>query len=255
MAGNGNFVRKHLDMMLIALSLMTLSALLALVHYLIFDDSHHISSYFLLHLAFLPMHALVLGLVLDELISYREKQARKKRLHMFLGIFFRQMGLDILLQLTILLVNHDELEEMMVVDKDWKHRQFKRAQAAVEAFKPSMRADRVELGRLQDLLRDKENDILAMTRNPVLLEFELLYGTLLSLFHMIEEMHFRGSLDQLPLGEVQHLARDAGKTLVLMVRLWLNYLEFLKSEHPVLFTHQVGLHNTITPIALSENSD
>ncbi len=238
----------------IALGLLAISALFYVGFWLYTGELAYISKYFYIHLAFLPIHALVLGLILDELIQMREKIERRKRLNMFLGIFFRQMGLDFMLNMLLLVENRDALEERLLVDKSWKGRHFAHARRDLAHLKLVMRPDRAELANLLDLLASREEDIIEMTRNPLMLEFESLYRCLLALFHLIEETHFRGPVDSLNEGAVRHLASDAGKALVRLSSLWLAYLEHLKGEHPVLFGFQVGLHNTIQPVMLGEET-
>ena len=177
----------------IALGLLAMSGAFFLGFWLYTGDLVYISKYFYIHLAFLPIHALVLGLILDELIQAREKIERRKRLNMFLGIFFRQMGLDIMLNMLPLVGNREDLEERLLVDKAWKGRHFRRARRELGHVQLSMRPDREELANLLDMLAERENDIIAMTRNPLMLEFESLYRCLLALFHLIEETQFRGA--------------------------------------------------------------
>lgn len=238
----------------IALGLLAISGVFYVGFWLYTGELAYISKYFYIHLAFLPIHALVLGLILDELIQAREKIERRKRLNMFLGIFFRQMGLDIMLNMLPLVDNRDDLEERLLVDKTWKARHFRLARRDLAHFSPKMRADREELANLLDLLAGREEDIIAMTRNPLMLEFESLYRCLLALFHLIEETQFRGPVEGLAEGAVKHLASDTGKALTRLSSLWLAYLEHLKGEHPVLFGFQVGLHNTIQPVMLGEET-
>ncbi|MEW5914431.1 MAG: hypothetical protein AB1814_17890 [Thermodesulfobacteriota bacterium] len=246
------FSRKYLDRVTIAVSLLALSALMFLGYWLYVGDASYISNYFYLHLSFLPIHALVLGLILEELIVHREKQQRHHRLNMFLGVFFRQMGIDIMLNMLLLAENRDELEQVMLVDKGWKARHFRRARLQVGAMRLNMRPDRGQIKILFNLLAQREQEIITLTRNPMMLEFEALYRCLLSLFHLIEVTHYQGQVMSLSDNVIQHLAADIGKTLALLASLWLSYLEHLKGEHPVLFGFQVGLHNTIQPILLED---
>ncbi len=239
----------------IALGLLALSALFFAGYWLFTGKLNYISNYFYLHLSFLPIHALVVGLILDELIQLREKLERRKRLNMFLGVFFRQMGMDIMINLLLLVDNREELEERLLVEQHWKSRHFRRARRELANLKLVMRPDRAALASLLDFLASREPDIIEMTRNPLMLEFKNLYRCLLSLFHLIEETHFRGPVNTLGDEAVKHLAQDAGKTLILLAGRWLTYLEHLKGEHPVLFGFQVGLHNTIQPVLLEEDGN
>ncbi|MCA1988237.1 MAG: hypothetical protein LDL07_03695, partial [Desulfarculus sp.] len=64
----------------IALGLVGLSLLLYGFSYWLFGDLDLIRKYFMLHLAFLPVHALVLTVILEELLNFRARASRRHRL-------------------------------------------------------------------------------------------------------------------------------------------------------------------------------
>lgn len=237
-----------LEKLLIAGGLLASSALLYCGHYYYFgqeDGPGHYADKIFSHIAFLPIHALVLGMIIDGMMSFRERQSRQRKFYMFLGIFFRQMGADILSSASALCENRSELDNITVVQKDWTSRDFRRARQRLSTFKPRMLTDETMVLEMLELLRQREKDILEMTHNPLVLDFEDLYRGLISLFHLIEEIHYRNPGSGLSAGEAAHLAKDMGKSVVLLARLWLIYLEYLKAEHPMLFHCQVGVCSTI----------
>lgn len=247
-----------IEKLLIAVGLIVLSSLLYLAHYVMFGG-HLSPGYYadkiFSHIAFLPIHALVLGMLLDGMISFREKQSRKRKLNMFLGIFFRQLGADVLGAASGLCQNRAELDDITVVRQNWTGRDFRRARQRLLSLRPRMSADEAGVPRFLELLRQHEGEILSMTHNPLVLEFEDLHDALISLFHLIEEMHYRNSDKALARGELEHLAKDIGKSLVLLSRLWLIYMEHLKATHPVLFHCQVGVCSTIGARLIEDQLD
>ena len=239
----------------VALGLLGLSALFYYLVYLILGDSQVISRYFLIHFAFLPIHALVLGIILEEVLNWRERRSRQRKLNFFMGIFFRQMGVDLYVQMVELVENRDELESISMVQPHWSARQFRAARQALREFPLRLRSDPASLNSLFDLLEAREQEIMELTRNPSLWEYERLYRVLVALFHLIEERRFLGDITGTRPQALEHLAHDVGKALLFLLRLWLAYLEFLKAEHPVLFTHQMGVHNTVQPLVMEEDLD
>ncbi len=239
----------------VALILLSLSAALYFLVYSILGDGWAIGRYFLIHFAFLPIHALVLGIILEEVLNWRERRSRQRKLNFFMGIFFRQMGVDLYVRMVELVENRDELEKLTMVQPHWSARQFRAARQALRSFPLGMLSDAQSLESLFDLLEKREQEILELTRNPSLWEYERLYRVLVALFHLIEERRFLGDLSALRPQALEHLARDVGKALLFLLRLWLAYLEFLKGEHPVLFKHQMGVHNTVQPLVMEEELD
>ena len=247
----GNHRKRELwEKILVAAALVLLSSALYGLVYLIHGDAGYIGKYVTYHLAFLPLHALVLGLILEEILNLREKNNRQRKLNIFLGIFFRQMGVEFTAITFELLNNRSELDKLIMAQPSWKRRDFRNARYELDQFKPGLKDDPRVLSQLMTFLREREQDILEMTRNPNLWEFERLYRTLVGLFHLIEESHFRGALEKMSRASREHLAKDAGNTLLMLLSLWLEYLEFLKKQHPVLFEFQVGVHNTLQPLML-----
>lgn len=244
--------RRVKDMILISAGLVFLSLALNFVHWIIYRDLKYITHYFLLHLSFLPIHALVIGLIIEELVSYRENAHRQRKLNLFLGIFFRQIGTDFLIRIADMLDNRKEFDELIVVGEDWKARRFRKARNEVKHFTPRMKASGEDIIDLMELLKSHEEQIMSMTRNPLVLEFETLHGSLMSLFHLTEEMHFRQPLYRLEQSEVNHLARDAGKSLTQLAVLWLFYMEHLKDTHPSLFQCRTGVCTMIQPYLLED---
>lgn len=237
----------------IAVGLIGLSSLLYLMDYVIIGDFTGVTKYIVHHIAFLPIHALVLGILIEEILVWREKREQKRKLNMFLGIFFRQMGVDFYVAMAALVKNREELDRMIVVNKEWDHHRFKRAQFAIHGFNLEMDSEADKLANVFSILHERETEIMDMTRNPNLWEFEELYRALVALFHLIEESRFRGKERQLIPSVREHLAQDVGKALKMLLGLWLHYLEFLKATHPVLFSFQAGVHNTVEPLMLDEN--
>jgi hypothetical protein len=244
--------RNWLEKIGIGLGLVALSALLYGLDVIFWGDWETIKKYVAYHVPILPIHALVLGIIIEEMLTWREKRDQRRKLNLFLGIFFRQMGVDFYVAMIQLVKNRDELDSCIIVGPQWKAADFRRARQALGELELSMDPDPAKLADVFRILGDREREIMDMTRNPNLWEFEELYRTLVALFHLIEESRFRGREDQLSLGVRRHLARDVGKGLTMLLGLWLHYLEFLKRDHPVLFSFQAGVHNTVQPLMLED---
>ncbi len=66
---------KHIRwQILLGLGLILLSAILYSIHYAIFKDAHYIYLYLLGDIAFLPIEVLLVTLIIQQLLSQREKR-------------------------------------------------------------------------------------------------------------------------------------------------------------------------------------
>ena len=83
-------------------ALLTAAALLALLgtiylaHYFVFRDSHHIFIYLLGDVAFLPLEVLLVTVVLERLLTAREKSRRQQKANLLRGAFFSTVGYELL---------------------------------------------------------------------------------------------------------------------------------------------------------------
>ena len=77
---------------ILALIFLALSGIIYLVHYFIFHDVHHIFIYMVGDLAFLPLEVFLVVLVIERILSRREKQANLQKLNMVVGAFFSEIG-------------------------------------------------------------------------------------------------------------------------------------------------------------------
>ena len=68
--------------------LIILSAVVYFLHWVIFRDPHHIFIYMVGDLAFLPLEVLIVVLLIERILSRREKQTMLQKLNMVIGAFF-----------------------------------------------------------------------------------------------------------------------------------------------------------------------
>ena len=67
--------------LVLGITLIALSALVYLIHYLIFRDAHHIFIYMIGDVAFVFVEVLMVTLIIQEALSRREKRAIMEKLN------------------------------------------------------------------------------------------------------------------------------------------------------------------------------
>ena len=106
------------------IGLLTLSLAMYTVHYLIFQDAHHIFIYLLGELAFIPLEVLVVTLIIDQMLESREKKQRMEKLNMVIGTFFSTTGTPLLSLLSRADPCIDTLRPRLVVRDSWTDSDF-----------------------------------------------------------------------------------------------------------------------------------
>jgi len=228
--------------LLIGVLLVLLSVIVYAMHYAIFHDSHHVFIYMVGDLAFLPLEVLLVTVILDELLTRRDKRIVMEKMNMVIGVFFSDMGTSLLRLLYCLDPAGEEKREVCVLAGSWGEDDFQRAGDEVPATCFTVNARVCDMEGLREFLLDKREFMLRLIENPMLLEHELFTDLLWAVFHLTEELASRGDLFNLPESDYAHLSGDMERVYSLLVGEWIRYLRHLKSEYPYLFSLAVRLN-------------
>jgi hypothetical protein len=218
------------------LFLVLLSALLYLLHYALFMDSHHIFIYLLGHIAFVPIEVLLVALILHRLLDMREKRAMLNKLNMVIGAFFSEVGGDLLTYFSKYDINLDKIRKELVITDKWSEQEFVDLSKRLKDYEYDVDIQNIDLGHLRNSLVGHRNFLLRLLENPNLMEHESFTELLWAVFHLTEELAKRGDLKQLPDTDYAHLSGDIKRAYTQLIHEWLDYMEHLKDNYPYLFS-------------------
>ena len=223
----------------LALILVGASAGVYFIHYLIFHDVHHIFLYMIGDFAFLFLDVLIVILVIERLLSRQEKKSAMRKLHMLVGTFYSEVGMELFRKFGPFLENRSELEGRLTISPAWTEKEFRKAAEECHAFPYRTRVEEGQAGELRDLrdfLLAKRPFLVRLLENPILLEHERFTDILLAVFHLAEELGFRRELKNLPKSDLSHLAGDIKRAYSRMTGEWVRYTGYLKGTYPFLFS-------------------
>ncbi len=231
------------------LTLLSASAIAYTIHYFIFKDAHHIFIYLIGDLGFLFLDVLLVILLIERLLTRREKKTLLSKLNIVIGTFFSEVGLGLLKKINVFVENWQELEKNCAIGPEWDKKDFKEAIRAVNEF-PFAIDIRVEyLLDLREHLIEKRPCLMRMLENPNLFEHEQFTDLLWAIFHLTEELSFRGDeLDNLPETDYDHIAGDLRRAYSQLTEQWLLYTLHLKENYPFLFSLAARI-NPMNPAA------
>jgi hypothetical protein len=218
------------------IGLVTLSLVIYAIHYLLFQDAHHIFIYFVGELAFIPIEVLIVTLIIDQMLGARERQQRLEKLNMVIGTFFSTTGTPLLTGLSRADPCIGTLRPDLVVRDSWNDSDFKNAIAAVGKYQCGIDMERVDMDALKEFLVKNEDFLLRLVENPMVFEHESFTDLLLAISHLTEELKSRDSLSKLPPADSAHLAGDYRRVYSLLVPEWVRYMEYLRAHYPYLFS-------------------
>jgi hypothetical protein len=220
----------------IGIVLVALSAVVYVIHYLIFRDAHHIFIYLVGDIAFVFFEVLLVTLIIDQLLHEREKKSLLFKLNMIIGIFFSEAGNEALRLLSSFDTQLDRIRGDLLVTDRWSKKDFRDLRKRINAYEHKMDSRQADLGGLKTFFLEKRDFMLRILENPNLLEHEGFTDGLWATLHLAEELVSRKSLKDLPKADYGHLSGDLRRAYVRLISEWLNYMWHLRQHYPYLFS-------------------
>jgi len=220
----------------LAIIFIVLSAALYFAHYLIFHDAHHIYIYLLGDIAFVPIEVLLVTIIIHQLLSVREKRTRLEKLNMVIGVFFSEVGNQLLVLFSDFDPNLDKIKNDLIITTEWNDEEFRTVERRLRRYDYSVEIKKVDLDHLRKFLAEKKEFLMRMLENPNLLEHEAFTDIMWSVFHLAEELTTRKRVRDLPKNDYEHIAGDLKRVYSQLVYQWLDYMKHLKGNYPYLFS-------------------
>ena len=192
--------------------------------------------YLMQDLAFLPLQVVIVTIVLQKILSGREKKTRLRNINMEISAFFGEAGTEMILCLLQFSTRCEQLKEQLEITEQWNSADFKKANKLLREYDFVMDSHSGNLAQLKQLLIAKRSFLLRMIENPNLLEHDTFTDTLWSIFHLTDELVARVDLTDLPETDFNHLSIDLKRAFSGLLMEWINYVVHLKSNYPFLFS-------------------
>lgn len=187
-------------------------------------------------MAFVPLQVIIVTLVLDKLLTAREKQEKLLKLNIIISAFFSELGAVAISRMTSSNQNLSALQVGLSVDSGWNDAEFNKASNMVKGFKFEVESTELQLSSLREFLRANKPYLLRMFDNPNLLEHDAFTEMLWALLHVVEELESRESLEGLPKNDIAHLSNDVMRAYRFLTIEWVCYMKYLKKDYPYLFS-------------------
>lgn len=230
-------MHKKNDYIKIGIVLIVLSAALHGIHFLIFKDLHHILLYLLGDIAFIPLEVFLVTLVIDRLLEGRERTKLMEKLNMLIGLFYRELGQEMLKTCVAADAQIELLREQCHVTSRWGEGDYQKLDDILKKFKYKLDIERVDLDALYLLLDSKKDLMVNLIANPSLLEHDTFSDLLMSISHLHEELAMRKALnnEDITRRDHDHLKMDMERAYGYLAQEWLFYMKHLKTNYPYLF--------------------
>ena len=186
------------DQLILIAVLVSVSFMTYLVHYAIFRDVYNVFFYGIMDIAFTPISVLLVTLVINRLLTERERQSLLNKLDMVIGVFFSDVGTRLLREFSRLDGGLEEYCDRLALTGKWTGKRFEEEAGRLGAYNFRIDVKRGDLAELRAFLHEKRGFLLRLLENPNLLEHETFTELLLAVTHVVEELDYRDDLAALP---------------------------------------------------------
>jgi hypothetical protein len=216
--------------------LLLISMMIYYIQVIIFESPRDTVFYLLQDLAFVPMQVLLITMLVNHMLGVREKKVLLKKLNMLVGVFFSEVGTDLIKLFFAFDRKSEVLKELLVVDLRWDDKQYQSAAKTIKDYTFAIDAKANDLNNLKAHLHGKRDFLLGLLANPNLLEHDTFTDLMWAVFHLAEELGQRESFEDLPAADYEHLSIDIDRVYSLLIIEWLVYMNYLRKDYPYLFS-------------------
>lgn len=217
-------------------ALILFSFLMYSVHYMFFRDIKYIGEDLIAQLSYLPIYVFLTSMVIDRILNRREKFERLRRLNTLIGVFFSEMGKELIKYFIKFDVNFDKIRDEFSIEIQWNEEKCIQVKYLLRNYicKIDSRAENIE--ELSIFLNEKRKFLTELMGNPNLMENEEFTELLIAVFHVAEELQCREDTQCLPDEDYKHLSNDIERAYLRLINQWIAYMGHLKKEYPFLYS-------------------
>ena len=234
--GDVDIMRRYKWQILLGLLLIIISVAVYLIDYEVFGGGHEILIFIIGSIGFVPIEVLLVTLVINGLLSRRERGTRLEKMNMVIGSFFSEVGTPLLTYFSDFDPELAAIRKHLIVTNNWSDEEFVTVSKRLRNYDYKVEIRKIDMEGLKSFLASKSDFLLRLLENPALLEHEIFTELLRSVFHFTEELERREKVTGLPDSDYEHLSVDVKRSYTLLVQQWLDYMKYLKDNYPYLFS-------------------
>jgi len=174
--------------LLIGAGLLALSGISYCAQIFFFHRESDTFFYMLQDIAFVPIQVLLVSIIVEELLSRREKQAKLSKMNMAIGMFFSEAGTGMLRLFSAFDLSAAQIRSRLLVKGGWREKEFDDVRRFIAQYECSIDTAIRDLEELKAYLLHKRGFLLSLLENPNLLEHESFTDLLFAVFHLTEEL-------------------------------------------------------------------
>lgn len=172
----------------------------------------------------------------EILLTQREEKVRIQKLNIVIGLFFSEIGTELLRHCIDFDMESDAKKKDLIVSNNWTSKEFVTKLKRIRHYSYKTDSRKGDLLLIHKILEQKTDFLLRLLENPMLLEHGYFTDLMRAVFHLKDELHNRPDLKNLPETDYKHLEGDITRVYSLLIREWFYYMKYLKENYPYLFS-------------------
>jgi len=177
----------------------------------------------------------VIANITEMMLAKREIEGRMNKLNMVIGVFFSEVGLQLMALFARSDREVDKIRSDLLVTAGWTDEMFRTASIDLKKYEYSVEIELIDLTGMKEFICNKRDFLIRLLENPILLEHQSFTDLLRAVFHCMEELAYREDVKNIPQSDKNHLANDFKRAYRLLINEWLDYMRYLKESYPFLF--------------------
>jgi sensor histidine kinase YesM len=138
--------------LILGISLVIASSTVYLMEILIFHNVHDTFFYLFQDLAFVPVQVLLVMLILDKLLQKKEKESLMNKMNMMIGVFFNEVGTDLISFFIETEKNITSLRKEIIIDSAWNTKTFESGKKFFKSYNSDLEINQDLLMRMKEYL-------------------------------------------------------------------------------------------------------
>ncbi|MCX7708772.1 MAG: hypothetical protein N2484_02865, partial [Clostridia bacterium] len=123
-------------------------------------------------LAFVPLQVFIVTLVLERILSAREKREILRKTSVVISAFYSEVGTEAISTLSSYIKNIQSLRGVLNINAHWTENGFKAAVKSLSSFEYQISSENGDLRLLKEFLAEKKSFMLSLFENTNLLEHD-----------------------------------------------------------------------------------
>ncbi|MFA5308188.1 MAG: potassium channel family protein [Dehalococcoidales bacterium] len=178
----------------------------------------------------------ILTNILQWIIQRQQRGMHGHRRNMLIGVFFTEAGNRLLHIFAGFDPGISGVRQDFLVTAQWTGAEFQHLKKRLREYAHAIDPTRLDLPALHSYLSGIGELLVRQLENPDIVANETYAELLWAIVHLRDELAARPSLTDLPEADIAHLANDVKRAYALLTLEWTDYMQYLKSRYPFLFS-------------------